>query len=83
MVKTTVYLDAVEYRRLKDLARRRGVRPALVIREAIAEYTRARNEGRRPRTLASVDFDVEDLSDRVDDYLGGLGAAGSEAPGEG
>lgn len=80
MLKTTVYLDPSEYGRLKAISRRRGVKPATLIREAIAEYTRAQQEVSRPRTLGNVDFDVSDLSERVDDYLVGMGL---DAPDDG
>ncbi len=37
--KTTVYLDEHDYRRLSELAKRRRVPTAALVREAIAEYT--------------------------------------------
>jgi predicted transcriptional regulator len=42
--KTTVYLDADDYRCLKALARAQGGSAAELVREAVAEYVRsARN----------------------------------------
>jgi predicted transcriptional regulator len=40
--KTTVYLDADDYRRLKALARAQGGSAAELVREAVAEYVRRR-----------------------------------------
>ena len=39
--KTTVYLDEADYRRLKAIARTRGVAPAQLVREAVARYAAA------------------------------------------
>lgn len=50
-VKTTVYLDGADYRRLKALAAAEGRSAAELIRVAVAEYTRRhaarRRHGRR------------------------------------
>lgn len=40
--KTTVYLNAEDYRRLKALARAQGETAAELVREAVAEYVRTR-----------------------------------------
>ena len=37
-LKTTVYLGAADYRRLKGLGRSRGTKAAALVREAVAEY---------------------------------------------
>ena len=46
--KTTVYLDAADYRRLKAIALARGCAPAQLVREAVARYppVRRRRAGR-------------------------------------
>jgi predicted transcriptional regulator len=49
--KTTLYLDADEYRQLQRLARERGTSAALLIREAVAEYTARNIKTRRPRSI--------------------------------
>ena len=42
--KTTVYLDAEDYRRLKALAQAQGGSAAELVREAVAEYVRTHVE---------------------------------------
>jgi predicted transcriptional regulator len=71
--KTTVYLDADAYRRLKLLARARKRPPAELVREAVIEY--AARHG-RPRTAASVGAfrsGRRDLGERAEELLGGMG----------
>jgi predicted DNA-binding protein len=60
--KTTVYLDAADYHRLKVIARQQGRKPAELVREAVAAYTR--RSGKR------------DLSERAEQLLAGLGRHG-------
>lgn len=72
-VKTTVYLDAAEYRRLKVLAAREGRSAAELIRAAVAEYARARTEPRRPRSLGIAGSGDGTLAERSEELLYGLG----------
>jgi predicted transcriptional regulator len=59
-LKTTVYLDAKDYERLKEIARADGRAPAEVVREAVAEYAqRHRRRG--------------DVSERAEELLVGFG----------
>ncbi|HEX9295626.1 MAG TPA: CopG family transcriptional regulator [Polyangiaceae bacterium] len=52
--KTTVYLDEADYRALKGLARAQGRKPAVLLREAVASYTKAHAKPRRrPRSIGS------------------------------
>jgi len=71
--KTTVYLDQVEYRRLKQIARARGCAPALLLREAIAEYTVRHAPKRLPRSLGAFRSGRKDLGSRADRLLRGMG----------
>jgi hypothetical protein len=72
-LKTTVYLDEVEYRRLKAIARARGCAPALLLREAVAEYTARRSPGRLPKSLGAFRSGRKDLGSRAEDLLRGMG----------
>jgi predicted transcriptional regulator len=74
MEKTTVYLDPHDYRRLKQLARKAGRKPAELIREAVAEYT-VRHQGGRalPGSVGALSSGRGDLSTRDEAYLEGLG----------
>lgn len=72
-VKTTVYLDAAEYRRLKVLAAQDGCSAAELIRAAVAEYARARTEPRRPRSLGIAASGDGTLAERSEELLSGWG----------
>lgn len=71
--KTTVYLDATEYRRLKSLAYRRGCAPALLVREAVAEYVTRHAPRSLPKSIASASSQLHDLATNADAYLAGMG----------
>ncbi|MDH4065421.1 MAG: ribbon-helix-helix domain-containing protein [Acidobacteriota bacterium] len=71
--KTTVYLDSEVYRRLKALARARGVAPAFLVREAVAQYTASHAPTRRPRSLGKGASARGDLSGRAEELLDGFG----------
>jgi len=71
--KTTVYLDQVEYRRLKQLARERGCAPALLLREAVAEYTTRHAPSKLPRSLGAFRSGKRNLGSRAQDLLKGMG----------
>lgn len=73
--KTTVYLDADAYRRLKRLAREQGRPTAELVREAVSEYAR-RHAGRpRPRSIGSMRSGLGDLAETAEDRLDGFGEA--------
>jgi len=73
MQKTTVYMDEDTYRRLKQLARARGRRPAEMVREAVAEYTARHMRRRRARSVGAFKSGRRDLGTRAEDLLRGLG----------
>jgi hypothetical protein len=67
--KTTVYLDEPLVRSLRQLARARGVPQAMLLREAVAEYTAtARKTRPLPKSLGIADG-PGNLSDRTDELL--------------
>ncbi|MGH7480819.1 MAG: CopG family transcriptional regulator [Longimicrobiales bacterium] len=73
MLKTTVYLEDADYRRLKALARAQGRSAADLVREAVAEYAARRAGKARPRSIASGRSGAGDLSERAEDLLPGIG----------
>jgi len=70
--KTTVYLDAADYRRLKVLARAKGCAPAQLVREAVARYASSEQPVRQARSVGSGASGRRDLSERAEDLLAGL-----------
>lgn len=71
--KTTVYLDAADYRRLKAVAEAEGRSAAELIREAVSEYTQRRLARKRPRSLGGFRSGTPDLAMRADELLAGFG----------
>lgn len=71
--KTTVYLDAADYRRLKALARSAGRSTASLVREAVAQYAARERPSRQPRSLGAGRSRRGDISERAEDLLGGFG----------
>lgn len=74
--KTTVYLNAADYRRLRALAQSEGRSTAELIREAVAEYAARRAPARLPRSLGAGRSGRGDLSERAEELLSGLGEGG-------
>ena len=74
--KTTVYLDASDYRRLKALARRTNRTTAQLVREAVAEYARHHAPGARPKSLGAGRSRRGDVAERAEELLRGLGGEG-------
>ena len=70
--KTTVYLDAADYRRLKAIARARGCAPAQLVREAVARFAASEAPPRRARSVGAGASRRGDLSERAEDLLAGL-----------
>lgn len=71
MLKTTVYLPERLKRRLSALARRRGTREAVLVRDAIA---RLLEEESRPRPrLPLFRSRAGGLAERAEDALAGFG----------
>ena len=72
-VKTTVYLDAADYRRLKALALAEGRPAAELIRAAVAEYAQRRGLRRFPASIGAGGSDDGSLSERAEELLEGMG----------
>jgi predicted transcriptional regulator len=70
--KTTLYLEAADYRRLKSLAGAKGVAPAQLVREAVAEYVARHDVRRRPRSVGRFSSKRGDLSERAEELLADL-----------
>lgn len=73
MQKTTVYLDEESYRRLKQIASRRGRAPAEMVREAVAEYTVRHALRRKPRSVGAFRSGRGDIGRRAEALLEGFG----------
>lgn len=71
--KTTVYLDADVYRRLKALAAKDGRTTAALVREAVAEYALRHATRRTPRSLGIGRSRRRDLGSRAERLLEGFG----------
>ena len=73
ITKTTVYLDAAEYRRLKALASKEGRSAAELIRDAVSEYTRRKAPRVLPTSLGVGRSGDESLAERSEELLKGMG----------
>lgn len=71
--KTTVYLDADVYRRLRGLAAKRRRPAAELVREAVAEYAARHARPRLPRSLGAGRSGRADLGERAESLLKGMG----------
>ncbi len=67
--KTTLYLDPEAYRRLKQLARNRGVAPAMLVREAVSAYAAQHAPRRSPKSVGAGASGTTDLGTRADELL--------------
>ena len=72
-LKTTVYLDAADYQRLKLLARAQGRSTAELIREAVAAYTQAQRPSRMPSSVGAARSGRGDVGERAEELLTGFG----------
>ncbi|HKS05856.1 MAG TPA: ribbon-helix-helix protein, CopG family [Gemmatimonadaceae bacterium] len=79
-IKTTVYLDAADYNRLKNAARARGTTTAQLVREAVATYA-AGAAVARPASIGAARSGRRDLSERAEELLTGMGAAAGTGTG--
>lgn len=73
VARTTVYLDAADYRRLKALARSEGTTAAALVREAVSDYTARRAGRRRPRSIGGFRSGGANLAERAEELLSDLG----------
>ena len=72
-VKTTVYLRATDYGKLKSLADAESRSAAELIREAVAEYATRKTRARLPRSIGMGDSGMPDLAERYEEHLEGFG----------
>ena len=72
-LKTTVYLDSDDYRRLKAIAREAGRAPAELVREAVSEYARRHGRRRLPKSLGAGRGATDDGGSRAEELLTGFG----------
>ena len=73
VTKTTVYLDAADYRRLRAMARAQGRTTASVVREAVATFAAGELRAVRPASIGAGRSGRRDLSERAEDLLRGMG----------
>jgi predicted transcriptional regulator len=71
--KTTVYLDADDYRRLKRIAQDKRCPPAQLVREAVAEYAARHTPRAQARSVGRFSSGGRRLSERAEELLAGLG----------
>jgi predicted transcriptional regulator len=71
--KTTVYLEADAYQKLKFVARESGVAPAEMIRTAISEFLERRAPRRLPRSLGAGRSKSGNVAARAEEFLKGVG----------
>ena len=71
--KTTVYLDAADYQRLKAIARRERRAPAALVREAVKEYAQRHDRRPVPRSLGAGCSGGGKLGERAEELLKGMG----------
>ncbi|MXX54585.1 MAG: CopG family transcriptional regulator [Gemmatimonadetes bacterium] len=77
-IKTTVYLNASDYRRLKSLAADEGRSAAELVREAVAQYAARATEREWPRSIGIADSGDPHFAENYEDYLDGFGEEGLE-----
>lgn len=75
-VKTTVYLDTADYKRLKSLAKTHGRSAAELVREAVAVYARTHHTSLRPSSIGSARSGRSDLSARAEELIADMGRDG-------
>jgi predicted transcriptional regulator len=75
MQKTTVYLNAEDYRALKRIAARTRRPPAELVREAVAEYAARHEQRRTAKSVGAFASGRRDLSERAEDLLKRMGRA--------
>ena len=75
MDKTTLYLESEDYRRLRRVAYRRRVAPAVLVREAIADYVARYDTVRVARSVGAARSGRTDLGERAEALLAGFGTS--------
>lgn len=74
LAKTTVYLPAADYRRLKAMARKQNRTAAQLVRDAVAQYARSGRGRVKPRSLGAGRSGRGNLSERAEELLRGMGS---------
>ena len=77
-IKTTVYLNAADYRKLKSLAADTGRPAAELVREAVAQYTARATKREWPRSIGIADSGDPHFAENYEDYLDGFGEDGAK-----
>ena len=77
-IKTTVYLNAADYRKLKSLAADQGRSAAELVREAVAEYAARATQRLWPRSIGIADSGDPHFAENYEEYLDGFGEEGIE-----
>ena len=75
-IKTTVYLNAADYRKLKSLATDQGRSAAGLVREAVAEYAARATARPWPRSIGIMNSGTPDLAERYEEMMDGFGEDG-------
>ena len=75
-IKTTVYLRASDYGKLKRLAVAEGRSAAQLIREAVTEYAARRATTLSPRSIGMGDSGIPDWTERYEELMEGFGEDG-------
>jgi predicted transcriptional regulator len=70
--KTTIYLDASDYRRLQAIAHAEGRPAAELVREAVSVYVSRRRSVSRPASIGRGHSGRGDLSERAEELLAGM-----------
>jgi hypothetical protein len=73
VAKTTIYLNAAEYRQLKTIANAEGRKTAALVREAVAEYLAQRSVRTRPASVGAGRSGRGDVAARAEKLLAGMG----------
>lgn len=71
--RTTVYLDASDYKRIAEIAAGEGRPAAELIREAVADYVRRRAPRSTALSIGAGRSGRGDLAERSEELLDGLG----------
>ena len=74
MEKTTLYLDGGDYRKLKRIAASRKQAPAMLVREAVAEYVARHGDATLPKSIGAGASGRGDLGERAEEFLAGMGS---------
>lgn len=74
-VKTTIYLEEAEYRRLKRIAERQDTSAAELIRAAVSTFLSDTADEDRPRSLGLGRSGEGDLAERAEQLLDGFGVS--------